>query len=424
MLNASPVFFNKLSFKSCVTVLIGTVFEYYDYALYGFFAALITQQFFPNDEPTIGLLKAFGIFVAGSLSKPFGAIIFSQIADKQGRKRVLKWSLLGIVLPTTTIGCMPTYTDIGWLAPVILLLCRVVQGMFVAAESDGARIFLFESLGSKFHYTASALSGTACMLGIYLASLAASTVLAGSFAAWAWRVPFILSGMFGLVVLCCRTWLIETPAFVHYQEYYSKVQPVTSNWYQVIVRNKSLILSTVLICGSAGGCYHFYLVFFGHYLSSVLEILTADVSALYTSRAILIFSISILSIALLADYYGEKIIMILFKWFTVFFVLMIGINMYCVHQGIFPQWVMLITGVFMTPVHAIGLVIIYKKLRVNERFRCSSLGHAIGSMLLSGTAPVCSLWLMKITNNSIMPLLYFLGLSMVGYLAVQRAIAY
>lgn len=408
----------KFSRKSCIAVLTGTVFEYYDYTLYGFFAILITHQFFPNDEPIIGLLKTFGIFVVGSLSKPLGSLIFSQIADREGRSPVLKCSLVGIGLPTTIIGCMPTYAEIGWLAPTVLLLCRIIQGMFVSAESDGARIFLFETLGARYHYTASALSGTACMLGIYLASFAASIVLSNHFPEWAWRVPFVLSGVLGILVLWRRTYLIETPEFTHYRKQNSNAQK--SNFYQVISKNKSLIVSTVLICGSAGGCYHFYLIFFGHYLNSVLGILDSTISALYTSRAILIFSASILGIAVAADCFGEKVIISLFKWFIMCLVLMIGINMYCVHQSIFPQWVMLVTTFFMTPLHAIGLVLIYKKLQVDERFRCSSLGHAIGSMLFSGTAPLYSLWLLKVTDWTMMPLFYFLALSLLGYFAVKH----
>lgn len=405
-----------MSLKSSMAVLMGTVFEYYDYALYGFFAILITQQFFPNDEPVIGLLKTFGIFVTGSLSKPLGSLMFSQIADKMGRKPVLKCSLLGIGLPTTIIGCLPVYAEIGYLAPTVLLLCRVIQGMFVSAESDAARIFLFETLGSRWHYTASALSGTACMVGIYLASYAASTVLSHSFPEWAWRVPFILSGILGLWVVWCRSYLIETPEFIRHCMHNRERQP--SCLYSVILKNKALILRTILICGSAGGCYHFYLVFMGHYLSSVLEIMDTALAAVYTSRAIIIFSVSILGIALIADHFGEKIMMKVFKIFTVGLVLMIGTNMYCIQQKFFPQWVMLTTTFFMTPLHAVGLVLIYKKLRVDERFRCSSLGHAIGSMLFSGTAPVYSLWLMKVTANPITPLLYFLALSMLGYCAV------
>lgn len=407
----------SLSTKSCLTVLIGTIFEYYDYTLYGFFATLITHQFFPDDEPTIGLLKTFGIFVVGSLSKPLGSLLFSQIADKEGRKSVLRFSLVGIGLPTTIIGCMPTYAEIGCLAPALLLLCRITQGMFVSAESDGARIFLFETLGSRFHYTASALSGSACMLGIYLASFAASTVLSNHFPEWAWRVPFILSGALGMLVLWLRTSLIETPEFMHYRACYPNTKQ--SNLYEVILKNKSLIISTVLICGSAGGCYHFYLIFFGHYLNSVLGILDNSLSTLYTSHAILIFTSTILCIAVAADYFGEKVIMKVFQIFTIGLAVMIAINMCYIHQGFFPEWVMLITTFFMTPLHAIGLVLIYKKLQVDERFRCSSLGHAIGSMLFSGTTPLCSLWLWKITNCHIMPLFYFLALSMLGYFAAN-----
>jgi len=409
---------NSISFKPCLVVITGTIFEYYDYALYGFFATLIAQQFFPDNDPTIGLLKTFSVFIAGSLSKPLGALIFSQIGDKEGRSPALKFSLLGIGLPTMIIGLMPSFNEIGWIAPCLLLLCRITQGMFVSGESDGARIFLFETLGPRFYYTASALSGTACMLGIYMASLAASIVVSYHFPDWAWRVPFIVSGILGIFIWWLRNNLLETPEFTNYRATVSG--DTASSLREVIAKNKTLVFSAILICGTAGGCYHFYFVFFANYLNSTLTILDSTLSTLYIARAILVFTLSSLLIAMGTDYFGEKIIRQIFKIFMIGLTLMIGINIYYIHQKTMPQWVMLVTAFFMTPVHSVGLVLIYKKLLVSERFRCSSLGHAIGSMLFSGTAPFMSLWLWKITQFPSAPLFYFTALSIMSYFAVMR----
>src|SRR4029077_6419077 len=120
------------------------------------------------------------------------------------------------------IGLMPSFREIGWVAPLLLLLCRITQGMFVSGESDGVRIFLYETLGEKFSCTASALAGLACMLGIYFASLAAAIVAREGFPDWAWRVPFLLSGVFGIAVVYCRKYLPETPAFLRYKYETSK----------------------------------------------------------------------------------------------------------------------------------------------------------------------------------------------------------
>ncbi len=402
--------------KFCLPAMFGTLVEYYDYTLYGFFAVILTEQFFPATDPVIGLLKTFGIFVAGSLSKPLGSVIFSQIGDHYGRSPALKFTMLGIALPTIIIGLMPNYGEIGWIAPLILLLCRITQGMFVSGESDGVRIFLYETLGGRFSCTASALSGLACMLGIYLASLAASIITSGNLPIWGWRVPFLMSGILGFLVILCRQYLPETPEFIRYQNAID-IFAHKKNLFQVLLKNKWTVIGAILICGSAGGAYHFYLVFYGTYLHSVLGILDKATAASYTSHAILVFSLTLVLMGVLADYFGKAIIM---KIFIGLLCLMVMINFYMIEQGQMPQWVMLCTAFSMTPINTIGLVLVYEKLGVGERFRCSSLGHALGSMLFSGTAPVVSLSLWKMTNYSVVPLIYFLVLSMMGYFAVMR----
>lgn len=403
--------------KSCVFAILGTIVEYYDYALYGFFATAIAQAFFSADEPVIGLLKTFGVFVAGSLSKPVGAILFSQIGDREGRSPALKWSIVGIALPTTVIGLTPGFSEIGWLSPCILLLCRIAQGMFVSGESDGVRIFLFETFAARFAYTANGLSGMACMIGIYAASLTASIIAMHPLPEWTFRVPFVISGVLGMVVFWLRISLQETPEFTRFRQ--KGLIPHAPSLLEVVLKNKKILLYAILICGAAGGAYHFYLVFFGTYLSAILGILDGPHAASYTSQCILIFSVSVLLIGLCADYWGEIVIL---KIFMLGFLVMLGFNLHSVYQGEMQPWIMWLTAFLITPIHSIGLGLVYKKLSVGERFRCSSIGHAVGSMLFSGSAPWVSLSLWKITGASIAPLLYFLALSLIGYVALMQLV--
>jgi len=212
--NKSKVNFQKLKkLKLFFPAILGTIVEYYDYALYGFCASLLAAQFFPADDPTVALLKTYGIFLTGSLSKPLGALIFGSIGDRFGRRVALQISMLGIVIPTTLIGLMPTYDQIGWMAPALLLMCRILQGMFTEGESEGVRIFLYESIGKTRPCFANSLSGVACMSGIYLASCAFSLVMNFKMLEYAWRIPFIVGGILGILVFWSRHSLSESPAF-------------------------------------------------------------------------------------------------------------------------------------------------------------------------------------------------------------------
>ena len=104
--------------------LLGTLVEYYDYALYGFTAVLISQLYFPAVDPTASLLKTYVVFALGSIAKPIGSLIFGWIGDHMGRKIALQWSILGIFIPTTLIGLLPTYEEWGISATIILIFCR------------------------------------------------------------------------------------------------------------------------------------------------------------------------------------------------------------------------------------------------------------------------------------------------------------
>src|SRR5690242_6766707 len=114
------------------SAIFGTILEYYDYALYGFYASQLATAFFPNTDPTVALLQTYGVFLVGSFAKPLGAIIFGTLGDRYGRAMALKMSMIGMALPTLCIGLLPEYSTVGWWAPFLLLMCRMIQGIFVS----------------------------------------------------------------------------------------------------------------------------------------------------------------------------------------------------------------------------------------------------------------------------------------------------
>jgi MHS family proline/betaine transporter-like MFS transporter len=400
--------------KILFPTIIGTVVEYYDYALYGFCASLLADQFFPKENTTIALLKTFAIFLGGSLSKPLGALIFGSIGDKAGRSLALKISMVGIALPTAFIGLMPTYDQIGWLAPFLLLSFRMMQGIFTAGESDGARILIYETVGKLSPCFANSLTGLAWMLGIYLASLMSSWAMAQD-VGYAWRIPFIVGSIMGILVFWSRYYLKESPAFIAYLKNKSTQQLSNNSLFVLFKANKRAILATILLCGACGGTYHFYLVFFGNYLNKTLHILPPEKIASAISEAMLIYTLCSPLAGLLADRFGrEKLLKISLSGL----VGIIFLNAIMLHQGIMPIWVLWLTASLLSFFQAPGFVILLEKFQMGERYRTVSFGHAIGSALFSGSTPIISFWLWHITQIEVIPLLYFLLLSLLGFLAI------
>jgi MFS transporter, MHS family, shikimate and dehydroshikimate transport protein len=202
---------------------IGTTIEWYDFFLYGTAAALVFGRlFFPNVDPLVGTLSAFGTFAVGFVARPLGGIVFGHYGDRVGRKSMLIYSLVIMGVATFLIGVLPTYTSIGVWAPILLVVLRCGQGIGVGGEWGGAVLMAVEH--SPKHRRG--LSGSWPQMGVP-AGLFLSTVVFGLFStrltdaqflSWGWRVPFLLSAALVVVGLFIRLRLLETPAFTTLQQ--------------------------------------------------------------------------------------------------------------------------------------------------------------------------------------------------------------
>ena len=180
-------------------------------------------HFFSSGDATTSLIKAFGVFAVGSLSKPLGALIFGYLGDIQGRRISLRYSMVGISFPTFLVGILPGYDSWGWGAAFCLVCCRMLQGVFIAGESDGVRIYVFEHFGKKYPCFITSLVGCGAYLGIALASLVASQVSAQG---ESWRLVFLGCSVFGIIVFILRRFLVETPPFLAYLQTHRSPKPL------------------------------------------------------------------------------------------------------------------------------------------------------------------------------------------------------
>jgi metabolite-proton symporter len=198
--------------------LIGTAVEWYDFFLYGSAAALIFGPlFFPSNDPATATLLAFGTYAVGFLARPLGGIIFGHFGDKLGRKKMLVTSLLLMGAATFAIGLLPTYATIGFAAPLLLVTCRLLQGFAVGGEWGGAVLMAAEHGDDRRRGFWSSWPQAGVPAGNLL-SAAVLWVLATvqsdeTFAAWGWRIPFLLSAVLVLVGLWVRLSIEESPLF-------------------------------------------------------------------------------------------------------------------------------------------------------------------------------------------------------------------
>lgn len=236
---------------------LGGALEFYDFVIYVFYAKIISELFFPGTlSPFWAMLNTYGIFAAGYLFRPLGGLVMAHFGDLVGRKRLFALSILMMALPTLIIGLLPTYHAIGYGAPLLLLLMRIIQGVAIGGEIPAAWTFVSEHVPHRRVGMANGFLTAGLSLGILLGSLM-SLWIAKAFTAqvildWAWRIPFWAGGVFGLLTMYLRSYLKETPVFKAMQERkaLSAVMPVKT----VLAQHKTGIVLGMMLTWFLTGC--------------------------------------------------------------------------------------------------------------------------------------------------------------------------
>ncbi|TWF82075.1 sugar phosphate permease [Pseudonocardia hierapolitana] len=199
----------------------GTTVEYYDFAIYGTAAALVFPRlFFPAADPFVGSLAAFGTFAAGFLARPVGGLVFGHFGDRIGRKRMLVTTLVLMGVATTLIGLLPGYASAGAIAPVLLVLLRLVQGFAFGGEWGGAVLLAYEYAPPHRRGFFASLPQTGPAAGVLLGNLVFLPVAAlpdEALLSWGWRVPFLVSIVLVGIGIVVRLRIAESPEFVAVQ---------------------------------------------------------------------------------------------------------------------------------------------------------------------------------------------------------------
>src|SRR6202163_2344898 len=264
---------------------LGTVFEWYDFYLYGLLAAIISAQFFSGVNDTTGFIFALAAYAAGFLVRPFGALVFGRLGDLVGRKYTFLVTILFMGASTFAVGLLPTFASVGWLAPVLMVGLRLVQGLALGGEYGGAATYVAEHAPQgKRGYDTSWIQTTAT-LGFFL-SLAVIGICrfggvmdAATFADWGWRIPFLVSIILLIFSVYIRLKLNESPVFQRMKaEGRGSKSPLTDSFLRY-PNNKYVLLALLGATAGQGVVWYtgqFYALFF------LLITLKLDFLASYT----------------------------------------------------------------------------------------------------------------------------------------------
>jgi MHS family proline/betaine transporter-like MFS transporter len=398
--------------KALLAGISGTALQWYDFAIFGYFAPMIAATYFPAENHLASLLHTFGVFAVGYLLAPIGALFFGYIGDRYGRKRALALSILGMAIPTALISIVPGYQLIGIAAPILITLLRVVQGFVASAEFTGSAVFLIEHAKPEKKAFFGSLTSSAYSLGLILAGLAASFFTASFMPEWGWRLGFILALLAGLLIFFLRIHVNETPEYTKIEGHEKPKLPFLA----AIKETPLQMLGVVGIAWLTGimtfGTYVFAATYLHTYFYLPLSLVT-----LIVTGALAVDALLEPFIALFADKVGHLTVIrigmmsLLIASIPIFYLISSG-NVVNITKGLIMMSI--IIAITYAPLNA------YMVSLFPQHCRYSGFGVAfnLGMSLFGGTTPLFMLWLVEKTGSFIAPAGYYIFGAIIGFLSL------
>ncbi|MEW1981270.1 MFS transporter [Citricoccus sp. NPDC079358] len=396
---------------------IGNFVEWFDYAVYGYFAVVITRVFFPGSDPQVGLMMTFGLFAVSFLIRPIGGFFWGHVGDRIGRQAALSWSILLMSVATFCIALIPSYASIGLWAPLLLLLLRLVQGFSASGEYAGASAFLVEYApnGRRGLYAAIVPASTAAglLLGSLLATVMTAVLDDQQMESWGWRLPFLLAAPMGLIGRYIRSRLEETPVF--HEMAAKKAEVATpigtlfrNHWRQLLQATGAVLLNAV--------GFYVILSYMPTYLSTEMG-LDATLSFIATTVALVTYIGFIFVSGTLSDRCGRKNVLIsaslLFILCTVPAFLLLGTENFVV-----ILLIQIILGAMLTLNDGTLPSYLAEIFPTQVRFSGFAVSFNIANAIFGGTAPLIATWLIATSGNTVAPAWMLVVAAVISLVAV------
>lgn len=405
------------SAKAILSSVIATAFEWYDYALFAYFATIIGAQFFPSTDPLASLMSTFAVFATGFAMRPLGAIIFGHIGDKFGRKHALVLSILLMALPTACMGFLPNYQSIGMWAPIFLVSVRLLQGLAVGGNYGGALIFSIEHAGEKNRGLVGSWALFSCIVGLLLGSATATLFSWGlsvdDLNTWGWRVPFIFGILICFLGAYVRHKVIESPKFTsdktHAKSTKLPLQEVLSkHWKKLIVATGFIIVHDI-------GFYVLFM-FMTTYMTTILKISPQTAMTLNTA-GILLMVVLIPVFANMSDRMGRKRIML--PAALGFIVLPLPAFLLLDQGGLaVPLVAQTIFAILMAAYAGPMSTMVVELFPTFGRFTATALALNISASLFGGTAPMLVTYLISRSGTQLIPAYYLIAAGIISFVAL------
>lgn len=393
-----------------VAGVIGNVLEWYDFAVYGYFVPIISQLFFPARTPLVSLLLTFSVFGVGFVMRPIGSVLFGQYGDRKGRKQALSLVIFLMALSTLAVGLLPTYDSAGVLAPLLLLIARLIQGLSGGGEWGGAAAYLVEfAPPHRRGFTGSwqqVSVGCGFLLGSFIAAVLSSALGPAQLLAWGWRIPFILGVVVGAVGAFMRWRLEDTPKFTEIADHHAVARSPLVEALTTFRKPTALAFGITLHNTVA---YYAVLIYMTSWLTSAVKL--PRPTALWIGTICLVAFVALVPImGALSDRIGRR---------PLFIASCLGYALFAypgfllassgsVAAALATQFVLV---VFLAMYAGPGPAVYCELFPTRVRYTALSIGYNIPVAIFGGFAPFIATWLIAATGSILAPALYVVAAS-------------
>lgn len=402
--------------KAVVAGAIGNFVEWYDFAVFGFVAGVMATHFFPAEDPTTSVLATFAVFAIPFFLRPVSGMVFGYAGDRIGRRRTLAITITMMAVGTTAIGLLPTYSTIGYLAPVLLVAFRCVQGVAAGGEFVGAAAFVLEHTPYRKRGIVMSLlqvgTAAAYVFAGFLILLLVNALGSEGFADWGWRVMFLVTAPVGAVGLYIRRRVNESPVF---DELRSRDATARHPLAESARTNGRTMVLAGLSLGAYGVVAYLLYAYLPTYLLETREMDAFSVRAV-AAFSVLLLALTIPAFGLLVDRWGRVRSLVLACALAA--VVSVPSFVLAANGGLFAVLVGLcLLAIAQAANYAAGPITLVELFPARLRYTSGGIAYNVSIALLSGTGPYVATFLVSRTGVDIAPGYYVLAISVVSLLA-------
>ncbi|MFF1831368.1 MFS transporter [Paenarthrobacter sp. NPDC058040] len=397
--------------KAIIGSLVGTTLEWYDFFLYGSAAALVFNKvFFPSFDPVTGTLLAFLTFAMGFVARPLGGVIAGHFGDRIGRKNILLFTISLMGASTVAIGLLPGYDAVGILAPILLIVTRMIQGLALGGEWAGGALMIAERAPDARRGFLTSFVQVGVPIGTLLSTgvlfLMSAIQSNDQFIAWGWRVPFILSVVVVFIGIYIRRQVSESPAFLALEESRTE-KPKRPPIVEVFRRQSGEVFKIVGIRAGADIVYYTCVTFTLTYVAQTLG-LPREIGLIASLIAAAMQIFTYPAFAALSDKYGRRRITVIgavgcLAWIFAFFPMLDTKSSVLIVLGV-------VLGLFFhSAMYGVQASWICELFDTEHRYSGASIGYQLSGIVGGSLAPTISLWLLS-TFHSTLSIQIYVGL--------------